>query len=484
MRIITLITSVIIAFIMMPFAIDRLGDRWYGMWVVIGSLITYYSLLDIGLSAAVQRFLSIAIVKEDKKDFNEILVTSIRVFMYIGFTGVIITIIVLFLAGMFFINEEELNIFQYVFGLMGVAMSISFPIYAFNGVIISKMRYDISSFVEFLLILFQNGLFFLALINGYSIVSLALITVLTTLLRNITITTIAFRLVPWIDIRWSNYKKERVSDIYSIAVLVFLTYLATIVRMEMDNFILAGMVGFVVVTHFNIASRMSAYFLQIIMAALNVTLPLFSKYYADGDNDKGKDALFFSIKVGLIISVMGAGVIVIFGQTFIELWMGKEYLDAYIPLVILIVTFMFSSIDAPIAQMLLAMGQYKTYSIFNLIEVSCNVILSFLLVSRMGVIGVVLGTSIPMLLNNLIIKPFYIGKVLHLDVKKIAWQITRTVAVVVFIQAPMFLYSLDEVINSYTSILICILVYYPVATFIASMILLTKDEKKIILNLI
>jgi len=40
------------------FIIHSIGDRWYGLWVIVGTLMGYYGLLDFGLASASQRFIT------------------------------------------------------------------------------------------------------------------------------------------------------------------------------------------------------------------------------------------------------------------------------------------------------------------------------------------------------------------------------------------------------------------------------------------
>src|SRR5688500_12680513 len=70
LRVLTLVASVAVSFFLMPFLIHALGDRWYGMWALIGSITSYYALLDLGLTSAVNRFLTRAIAREEETDAN------------------------------------------------------------------------------------------------------------------------------------------------------------------------------------------------------------------------------------------------------------------------------------------------------------------------------------------------------------------------------------------------------------------------------
>ena len=74
-RAISFLATVLISFYMMPQIVKALGDRWYGMWTLVGTIIGYYGLLDFGLSSAVQTYIARALGKNDHQEI-EILIST------------------------------------------------------------------------------------------------------------------------------------------------------------------------------------------------------------------------------------------------------------------------------------------------------------------------------------------------------------------------------------------------------------------------
>jgi O-antigen/teichoic acid export membrane protein len=50
--------SAVANFFVAPFIVHSLGDSGYGAWVLLGSLVGYLGLLDLGVRGAVMRFVS------------------------------------------------------------------------------------------------------------------------------------------------------------------------------------------------------------------------------------------------------------------------------------------------------------------------------------------------------------------------------------------------------------------------------------------
>src|SRR5262245_35767517 len=52
------IITLAVTFFQSPFIVRRLGNTYYGLWVLVGSLVGYLGLLDFGVRAAVTRYIA------------------------------------------------------------------------------------------------------------------------------------------------------------------------------------------------------------------------------------------------------------------------------------------------------------------------------------------------------------------------------------------------------------------------------------------
>lgn len=53
------VSEAAVAFLIAPYLVRELGATTYGIWLVIGSLVTYFGLLDLGVRGSVGRFLAL-----------------------------------------------------------------------------------------------------------------------------------------------------------------------------------------------------------------------------------------------------------------------------------------------------------------------------------------------------------------------------------------------------------------------------------------
>ena len=76
----TLMLTNIIGLILTPYIIKNLGDSEYGLYILIGGIIGYLTILDLGLNNAIVRYVSIYRAKNDKQ--GEEVFLGITMFIY------------------------------------------------------------------------------------------------------------------------------------------------------------------------------------------------------------------------------------------------------------------------------------------------------------------------------------------------------------------------------------------------------------------
>src|SRR5438309_440959 len=67
---VALAVTTLVGFFLAPFVVHRLGNVTYGVWVLISSLVSYMSLLDLGMRGAVTRFVSKGAAQQNVEEAN------------------------------------------------------------------------------------------------------------------------------------------------------------------------------------------------------------------------------------------------------------------------------------------------------------------------------------------------------------------------------------------------------------------------------
>ena len=153
-----------------------------------------------------------------------------------------------------------------------------------------------------------------------------------------------------------------------------------------------------------------------------------------GENKKIKTLFLKALSISSFLA-FGAGMTaIIFGERFIFWWVGKEFTEAYSVLIILAGAGAFALTQNPAIGLLYALNKHKAYAIATIIEAICNVTLSLILVSKYGLIGVAIGTAIPMLISKILVMPIYASRAIEIPLstylKTSMWPAVTSILIV------------------------------------------------------
>jgi len=424
------LTTIVVGLFLMPFVISSLGDRMYGFWTLASAFIGYYGLLEFGMGSAVGRFIAGAIGSGDKEECNRIISNAFFIYSCMGLVVLIVTFVLSLLAFLFFQDPEEASLFRKVILVLGVNVAIYFPIKVYKGILGAQLRFDIMSFITFISLILRTSLIVIILVNGYKILALALVTLISCIPEYILYVYFAKKNLSDFKIKISDCSLGTAKTLFSYSSHTFVARMADEFRFNIDGFVISAFIGLSAVTHYRVASTLVQHFITLIMIITGVLLPFFSRLDGEENREKIKETLFFSSKLSIIMtSFVGFGLIA-WGKPFIERWMGPQYLDAYPCLVVLVLGSIFDLWQAPTVSLLFAMSKHRFYSLFNSLEAVCNVLLSLLLVRRFGMLGVAIGTFIPMAIMKLLIQPVYACRVSNIAYWEYVKKMSRTVFLV------------------------------------------------------
>jgi O-antigen/teichoic acid export membrane protein len=423
--VIDLILQIGISFLMMPFLIHSLGDKQYGLWILVATFMGYYGLLDLGLSSAVSRFISRAIGHNDKNERNIIISTSFYIFLLLGLIALIVTLLCIFFAYVIISSKDDLYTFRILLLIMGISLCLTFPLRAFAGVIAANLYHYISRLINIVITIIRTLLVVYVIIAGYGLIGIATVTAMCSILSGICLIFFAFRIEDAISISPSFFRKNRVKELFGYSVYVFVGRVADILKYSVDSFVIAKFVSLGAVTHYGIALRLCDYFIKLIATIVSVTTPVFSQEEGKGDLDSIRKKFLFTTKISTYLSMFVGFMILLYGKPFIARWMGNEYLDSYPVLFLLIIPSIIGMSQTPSSNVLYGISKHQIIAHVNIGEGVSNLILSLILVQYYGIFGVALGTAIPQATTTIMIYPYYICKTLKISLYRYSKEIVK-----------------------------------------------------------
>ncbi|MBL4903600.1 MAG: oligosaccharide flippase family protein [Desulfocapsa sp.] len=411
LRVIGFTIQILIAFFLSPYIIHTLGDRMYGFWVLIGTFIGYYGLLDFGLSTAVNRHIAGALGAKDDNTIRKVYSTAMPIFFGIGCIALLITVIIVIVSPWILTDPEEIPLFRAVILILGFNMAIDFLARVYIGTLQAQMNFHIVSFVQIAASLVRATLIVMALTAGYKILALAWISFFTTLASNMVYYYYARKKLPTLIFDIKSFSRSTATTLFSYSFFMMISQVANMLRFQVDVFVIASFLSLSAVTHYSIASTLVNYFNQLLGTIMSVFNPLFSQQEAAKEHEEIKETLFFATRISVAISSFVGFGMVAWGSPFIERWMGLEYQDAYPCLVVLVLGVLTFLWQTPAHSYIYATSKHKFLAVLNIIEGISNLLLSLVLVRYYGIFGVALGTFFSLSVSKLIVFPIYFAKV-------------------------------------------------------------------------
>ena len=415
LRLTSLIVNIGVGFYILPFLVHELGDETYGIWVMVGSVFGFYGLLDMGLGIALHRSLIRAIHGGDEAESLTVYSNATILFLLIGAVSLVITVMIMLAAPHFSDSEFYTSLFQSLVLILGIKTAVLFPLWRSYGVLVARYRYDILSVTKIVILLIRTFTIVIFVSRGSGIVTVAIIVSLGEALECLIIRSYAKQLEPGLRLLLSSVDFSRIKKDFNYGKYVFLVTAADKIRFSIDNFVVAGLVGIASVTHYTVAITLIHYFNQIIESIFGVISPLFNEYHKKEEWENLKETFIVSIELTTMSAILIGGGLIVLGQQFISLWMGDGYSDSYTVLLVLGASIVVANSQAPGVTALFAIAKHKYYAKIISIEAVVNLLISIVLARYIGIVGVAIGTAVPLLFNKLVIQPVYVCNQLGLS---------------------------------------------------------------------
>lgn len=407
-----LLIDIIIGFMMMPFLINSLGDKWYGLWLLIGSILTFFTVLTLGLSSAAQRFLSLENEPDLTQKYNETFNSSLVVFTVSAFAAIIISILLAFIPSLFVTDEELVKNFSYLIVIMGLNIAITFFSSPFRAALTADYRFTITSIAELVSIVLKAILTVSFIKLDYGVVAVGVATLLSNILGKSILLIATFKCIKKISLAFSFVNKDKLRELFSYSGKTLLAWFGDVLRFSVDNIVISSVIGLASVTLFNIPLRLFNYASQFIVTAMGVLNPYFAQQFGKQDLSETRRKFELASNVSFGMAAVLASGLIVFGYDFIQLWIGNFEGDRILTYILPIMLLLATS-QNPCILILYAHNKHEHYAYQNILEGIINLGISLVAIHYLGLLGVALGTIIPMLLTKLYMQPKLVCKLIE-----------------------------------------------------------------------
>jgi O-antigen/teichoic acid export membrane protein len=391
--------------LLMPFTIRHLGTAEYGLWMLVASASYYFQLLDLGYGSGVVRHVAEADARHDIRLANQVLSTFVVVYAGIGLVAAVGVAATIVWGVPHFPNlpPGQVGRAQALLALMGIRIAIGFPMTVFGAATTARQRFAMNNTVAIAVALVNGGVTYLVLSAGFGLLPLVAATTTVSLASYVAYAWTARRAFPELRIRPSAFSRKLVKDVTTFSVYLFIIDIAIQIGFNMDNVVIAAALGTSAVAVYAIALRLADVQRQLCNQFNGLLFPIVVRFGAAGRGDALRDMLLDGTRIALTL-VVGVTVCVIgFASPLITRWMGPGFDGSVAPLYVLALTGIILVGQGPLGNVLLGTGRHRLVAFVSLFEALGNLGLSLILVRRYGILGVAIGTALPVAVANLFV---------------------------------------------------------------------------------
>ena len=389
------LTGVVSVFLLTPFTLGVVGVEQFGLWSLTLAVIGVLGLLDLGLSTTAVKLVAECAGTGDARARNEALSTLALVYSVLGLVCLILVIAAVPSAiRAFDLTAADADTFRRVMAIGGAALALAFPLSIFRSALIGAGRFDLVNGVETVTILLNALLVVLLLKNGWGLTGLAFAYGTVLVAGPLALAPVAYRVMKDFRIHPGLARLERLGEVAPLAIYFMLANIALLVSLRSDALLIKAFLPLSAVAAFAIAAKIGEYCYLLNKQFSNALMPLVSRSNGAGDQRAVQSVLVDGTRFLMMIATPLLGLLFVHAESVVYLWVGPELDAVVLPLRILLVAVFFSTLQLNAANVLGMSGGHRGVAWTMIGSAALNLLLSFLLIPRMGLAGAALSTLI------------------------------------------------------------------------------------------
>ncbi len=411
--------TVVVGFFLMPYVIKTLGDHQYGTWVFINSMASYAGLLYFGFGDTISRYVAKYQAAGDDRRLNEVVTLVLTIYLAMGAVALVVAGCLSWCTPWLSSwQDHELLEVRLTILVLGLNVATGLAGSVFGGVLMGARRFDLERGVSFWSDLARLAAILIFLREEWGILTVAVIYWMMTALENLLYMVLAYRSVPQLRIRREFLNWGTLKECSSFSTMAFLNAIAYQLTYATDSVVIGFMMGTDKIVPYYLALRLTHFLRQPIDKIAQICMPTAGALSAQSDRRKLHQ---FLLKACGMVSLLVTGVFIgawFFGGDVIRTWMGSGYDESHYILTILLGAQIVALPCGVLRAFLFGLGDVRAPAILYLLEALCNLVLSIILCSFWGLVGVAWGTIIPVVVIEL-------GLLLPIALKRLGLPFSR-----------------------------------------------------------
>lgn len=473
--------SLALTFFYTPWMIRQIGVSDYGLYNLIISFISYF-ILDFGLSAAIQRFIAKYRAEGDEDKVAKMIGITTRVYLIIdAVIFVVLFILYFFISNIFTgLTPEEIERLKGLYVIAGTFSVLTFMFKPMGGAMMAFEYFVEEKLLEMLSRVGAVVLVCVALLLGADVFALVFVNGAVSFFSSC-LRFYIFSRKSKLKIQWFYFDKIELKNIFSFSMWTFLMGLVQRLRLTLIPSILGIVSNSHEIAIFSLAMSIEGMIFTFSHALNGLFLPKVTRMVVDGDRRHITDLMIRVGRLQLYIWGLLFTGFCVFGVPFLKLWVGDEFNNSYIAILLLAFPQVISLTQSIANDLVYAENKIRSTTLINLITSVVGFVVAVPLASFYGAVGAAIGTSLGLWFCQFFLNRYYRNKLLvgigrffrECHLKVIPILLTYSVACYIVVR--------NLHIQRWSILIVGIAVYALLFALISYLFVFNKEEKNLLL---
>lgn len=389
----------LLGLVVTPLMVLLMGDGDYGLWVTVFSVTGYFGLFDQGIRPSLVRYISRDQARGDREGLARTLNSAIVLYTAVGVITLAATVVVAHGFPQWFkIGPGQVASARMLVLLSGASVALGFPLGVFGATLSGLQRYDIANALGIGVSVLRAAAFVVMLRMGWGLIGLAWASLVMNLLGHALSWACVRRLLPDIPFGRRFVTSGQLRMIGAYGSVAFVGALASSIAFQTDALVITAFIGAASVTPFALAAGLVENVRALVYSATWVLSPTASELETRGESHKLHQMMIAGAAYSVLLSWPPLFALIIFGHNLLTTWIDSAHASGAILLTVLAVPTLISLTQSTTSSVLFGIGRHQGVVALSMLNSIVNLGLSLLWVRPFGLMGVAMGTAVPLAL--------------------------------------------------------------------------------------
>ena len=379
--------------VLTPFIVHDLGVEAFGLWVLIGSIASLTGLLDLGMSAALIKYVAEHEAAGDRAGGARMVAAALWLYTVLGIAGAAA------LTGLAFVLPDLLNIAADDRGTatlltigLAIGLVIGLPSIAPMAVLRGLQRHPTANAIRSATAMLNVLLTIAVLVADLGVLGLAGAALVTSILNLALLALVLARTAPEYRIRPGARDVARLKRLARFSAPIAIIQLAGRLQLKVDAIVIGSALPVRLVTPYGLAQRLAEGTRTVTDQFTRILLPLATEVGVARSAADSRALLLTATRLTLLLALAVATPLILIGGEVLGVWVGDEFRPYGDVVALLAISSVIDISSYPGAATLQSMERHKPIAWMSLASGVVNLLLSIALVGPLGVRGVAIGT--------------------------------------------------------------------------------------------